>query len=131
MEGCYPYIMGGVSSWTHNLISQMPDVEFIVQTVVVDRSMRGKFRYKLPDNVIEVREIYLQDDDWVGLRPQKKLKLSTAEREALRSLVFSRDIDWPGVFAFFQNPHVTLNNLLMGKDFMEIVEEYYEACEIG
>ena len=57
VEGCYPYIMGGVSSWTHNLISQMKDVEFIVQAIIVDRSMRGKFRYNLPDNVISVREI--------------------------------------------------------------------------
>lgn len=128
VEGCYPYIMGGVSSWTHNLISQMPDVEFIIQTVVVDRSMRGKFRYRLPENVVEVREIYLQDDDWIGKKPKKKLTLSKREKEALKSLVFSRNIDWPGVFDLFGNPQITLNNLLMGKDFMEIVEEYYEEC---
>ncbi len=126
VEGCYPYIMGGVSSWTNNLISQMPDVEFIIQTVVVDRSMRGNFRYKLPENVVEVREIYLQDDDWVGKRPVKKLKLSAREREALKSLIFSTNVDWPGVFELFRNQSITLNNLLMGKDFLEIVEEYYE-----
>ncbi len=127
VEGCYPYIMGGVSSWTHNLISQMKDVEFIVQAIIVDRSMRGKFRYNLPDNVISVREIYLQDDDWVGVKKRKKLKLSSMEKEALKSLIFSNDIHWPSVFDFFQSPDITLNNLLMGKDFMEIVEEYYET----
>jgi len=126
VEGCYPYVMGGVSSWTNNLISRMPETEFLVQSIIVDRSMRGKFRYELPGNVLEVREIYLQDDDWVGLKRPRRLKLKPEEKEALKSLVFSENVDWPGVFEIFKNPHITLNNLLMGKDFLEIVSEYYE-----
>lgn len=59
---------GGVSSWVHVLTSKMPDTEFYIQALIVNREQSGKFLYALPDNVIEVREIYLQDIDWMGKR---------------------------------------------------------------
>ena len=30
VEGCYPYVVGGVSSWVHSLIRQFPNIEFII-----------------------------------------------------------------------------------------------------
>lgn len=63
VEGCYPYVVGGVSSWVHSLIKQFPNVEFIIQTIAADRSIRGKFVYEMPDNVSEIREAYVQDID--------------------------------------------------------------------
>lgn len=32
-EGCYPYVVGGVSSWVHSLIQQFPDIEFTVAAI--------------------------------------------------------------------------------------------------
>ena len=44
-EGCYPYVVGGVSSWIHSLIQSFPEHEFIVLAILANRSLRGKFVY--------------------------------------------------------------------------------------
>ena len=121
VEGCYPYIMGGVSSWVHVLTSKMPDTEFYIQALIVNREQSGKFLYDLPDNVIEVREVYLQDFDWKG--KSKKVKLSMKEKDALRSLVFSENVQWGDLFQLFDQNTISVNELLMGEDFFNIVQE--------
>ena len=60
VEGSYPYILGGVSSWVNMLITKTPQVEFVIQALITNRSASGKFKYKLPKNVVEVKEIYLR-----------------------------------------------------------------------
>ena len=93
VEGCYPYVVGGVSSWVHSLIKQFPNVEFVIQTIAADRSIRGKFVYEMPDNVSEIREAYIQDVDWVGKKKhRKKLRLSKKNFSALQSLILNEDI---------------------------------------
>ena len=57
-EGCYPYVVGGVSGWIHSMIKAFPDMEFIVLAIVSNRSQRGKFVYELPENVSAVYETY-------------------------------------------------------------------------
>ena len=61
VEGCYPYAVGGVSSWVHSMIQSFPEHEFVILAIVSSRAMRGKFVYTLPDNVTEVCELYLQE----------------------------------------------------------------------
>ena len=126
-EGCYPYVVGGVSSWIHSMIKTFPDYQFIVLAIVANRSMRGKFVYELPENVVEVRELYLQDYDWKVRRTQrrKRLKLDRAEYDALRSLLVNQQVDWDTLFAMFAEKEFLLNDLLMGADFLHAVQECY------
>lgn len=42
-EGCYPYAVGGVSSWVHSMIRSFPEHEFVILAIVSSRDMRGKF----------------------------------------------------------------------------------------
>lgn len=127
VEGCYPYVVGGVSSWVHSLIQQFPNVEFVIQTIVADRSLRGKFVYDMPQNVVEVREIYVQDTDWVGPKKhRKKFHLRKKHFLALQSLILNKDIDWDGVFDFFHTQTFSVNDLLMGKDFFLMTKALYE-----
>lgn len=123
VEGCYPYITGGVSSWVHTLTTKMPDVEFCIQALIVNREQSGDFIYKLPPNISEVREIYLEDVDWV--KGKKKVQLTDREKAALRSLVFSKSVDWGGIFDIFRRDDISINGLLMGEEFFNIVQEYY------
>ena len=51
-EGCYPYVIGGVSGWINNLITSFPEYEFIMLAIISDRSVSGKFKYTLPENLI-------------------------------------------------------------------------------
>lgn len=127
-EGCYPYVVGGVSSWVHSLIQQFPNIEFSVAAIVADRTISGKFAYKLPDNLTEVREIYLNDYQWLQGRKKHRLanvSLDSEEYEALRGLVIGERVNWSVVFRMFQEKHMSIDRLLMGKEFLNIAQEVY------
>ena len=57
IEGSYPFITGGVSSWVHELISGLPYVEFSLFTLSPEANQT--LRYKLPPNVVELRDVVL------------------------------------------------------------------------
>lgn len=128
-EGCYPYVVGGVSSWIHSLIQQFPNIEFVLTTIVSGRSERGKFVYNFPQNITEVYEIYINDCLWKNsgkLKKHKRLRLNSADFEAVRSLVIGDNVNWKRVFDVFQNRITNINDFLMGEDFLKIAEEVYE-----
>ena len=124
-EGCYPYTVGGASAWTQMLISSLPDVEFVVQTVIVGREESGKFKYTLPPNVVEIRETYLNDTDRM-VKKGRRRRMSRQQREAFRGLVFGENVQWELIFDFFYETNVSVNDVLMGTDFFDIVKEYYD-----
>lgn len=133
-EGCYPYVVGGVSSWIHSLIQSFPQIDFCVIAILGTRSQRGKFVYQLPDNLVEVYEVYLQDVDWSprdrrGTESDEisRMRLSPTQYNALRSLIFGENIDWENIFHLFQGRHFSLSKLLMSPPYLSIVTEYYKA----
>lgn len=123
-EGCYPYTVGGVSGWVHNLIQSFPEQEFVILSVISDRSLRGKYIYELPDQVTEVHELYLDDFEW-GRKRRKQKKLRRKEYHALRSLLLNRQADWETLFDLFQEEKLSPNDILMGEDFLHAVTEFY------
>lgn len=125
-EGCYPYVVGGVSSWIHSMIKSFPRVEFIVLSIISDRSQSGKFAYELPENVSAVYEAYLDDCDWGhGPKRGRRTRLNEKEYRALRSIVLNEDVDWETLFELFQKERFSIDDLLMGADFLHIVQECY------
>ncbi len=123
-EGCYPYVVGGVSGWVHGLIRSFPEHEFVILAVVADRSQRGKYIYEIPENVKEIHELYLNDADW-GRKKRRRRRLSKKEYHALRSLVLNQQVEWELLFNLFQKEKVSANDILMGEDFLHAVTEYY------
>ncbi|MFN3691970.1 MAG: GT4 family glycosyltransferase PelF, partial [Fervidobacterium sp.] len=63
VEGTYPYITGGVSSWIQMLIENMPEVEFDVVHLAPWRWTRS-FSYKLPKNLKTLHEYLLFSADY-------------------------------------------------------------------
>ena len=127
-EGCYPYLVGGVSSWVHSMIKQFPDYQFVILAIVANRSFRGKFKYELPENVIEVHELYLEDYDWTGDfdRHHRAIKLKNKEYDALKSLLLNQNVDWENLIHLFTEKKFSLNDFLMGEDFFQAVLECYQ-----
>ena len=123
VEGCYPYAVGGVSSWIHSIIRSFPEYDFVLQTIVPNRSMRGAFMYTVPDNVSEIHELYLEDVDW----DRRHRRMSRREASALHSLLLDQQIDWESLMDYWQQPGCSLNKLLMGEDFLLAVEHFYEV----
>lgn len=124
-EGCYPYVVGGVSGWINSMIKSFPNVEFIILTIVANRSIRGKFVYELPENVIQVYELYLEDVEWKQTK-RKKQKVSKKEYQEILNMILNKETDWDVVFDFFQKEHVSLDEFLMGKEFLHMVQECYQ-----
>lgn len=126
-EGCYPYVVGGVSGWINNLICSFPRVSFSVLAIISDRSISKKFQYTLPENVTEVHEVYLNDCEWTGKgKSRKHCHLSAKEAAALKSLLLGKDTDWVTLTTLLQSRKFSLNALLMGPDFLDAVIECYE-----
>ena len=61
LEGSYPYIHGGVSTWMHSYIQAMPEHEFVLWVIGAKAADRSRFVYDLPGNVAEVHEVFLDD----------------------------------------------------------------------
>lgn len=123
-EGCYPYVVGGVSGWIHSMIQSFPEEEFLLLTIIANRSMRGKFAYELPENVTQVYELYLDDVEWEDHK--RKAKVTKKEYQELLKMMLNQQADWNVIFDFFQKKQVSLNAFLMGKDFLHMVQECYK-----
>ena len=124
-EGCYPYVVGGVSGWVHNMIKTFPEQEFILLTIIANRDLSGRFAYELPENVTEVYELYLEDADWRSVNKRHKTRLNQKEYHALRSLILNHEVEWDEMFDFFRNHQISINQLLMGEDFYHAVLDCY------
>lgn len=128
LEGCYPYVTGGVSTWIHQYIQAMPQHEFVIWAVGASSEDRGKFKYKLPENVAEIREIFLNDALTMGFEKQH-YRFSEAEFSALREFINCRKPDWDLLFQMYHDNKVSPIAFLMSEEFLEILmkichEEY-------
>ena len=59
LEGTYPYVSGGVSTWVHQIVSAMPDLRFSVLFIGAEKAKDAKYAYELPANIVSVEEAYL------------------------------------------------------------------------
>jgi glycosyltransferase involved in cell wall biosynthesis len=61
LEGTYPFVSGGVSSWMHQIISHLPELRFALVFIGGSRESYGEARYPLPPNVAHLECHYLAD----------------------------------------------------------------------
>ena len=53
LEGTYPFVSGGVSSWVHQIITGIPERTFAVVFIGGSQSMYDRIRYELtPDGKV-------------------------------------------------------------------------------
>ena len=129
-EGCYPYEIGGVSSWIHSIINTFPNIDFSLIAIIASRETSGKFKYKIPDNLISIYEVYLNDYEYASentKNSERKIKLSKDEINALHSLVSGDNVDWECIFNLFARKKPSVDKLLMGKDFLDVIIDFYKS----
>ena len=61
LEGTFPYVRGGVSSWIRQLIEGMPQLSFSIIYLGSDSQSHGEPVYELPANVIHLETHFLLD----------------------------------------------------------------------
>ena len=90
--------------------------------------MSAEFKYELPRNLTAVYEVYLNDMDWGHRRrySRRRTKLKEKEYRALRSIISDEAVDWNTIFEMFQKKKFSVDDLVMGADFLQIVKDYYQ-----
>ena len=61
LEGTFPFVSGGVSSWVNQIIRAFPDIRFGICFVGSRRDDYDGARYTLPDNVVHFEDHYLHE----------------------------------------------------------------------
>lgn len=122
-EGCYPYVPGGVSSWIQTLCSAYKDVEFVIWALATTREEMYEYSYDIPENVKEIRTIYLGDEEF--RKTHHKVVLSREERAVLKNLVIAsvEEIDWVGILELIRKYRKYLGDILLSESFFEICLE--------
>lgn len=123
LEGCYPYVHGGVSSWMHQYIQAMPDTEFVLWCIGANSSGKGKYKYELPANVVEIHEVFLDDALELKLnkRERRHLNLTDQEKEEFTKLFSGQCLDWDVMFELFHVKKVNPVSVLMSEEFLQIL----------
>ena len=63
LEGTYPYVRGGVSSWVHQLISGLPQYSFYLVFLGGTKESYGEQRYTLPANVLGLETHFIMQHE--------------------------------------------------------------------
>lgn len=124
-EGSYPYITGGVSSWIHSIINQMPEHEFVIYAIGAQTKQKGQYKYKLPNNVVEVKEMFLdaylfEEGEW-----GHRFKLTTSQQQDMMALLSGEgSINWGSIFDLLRTSKFRrAADFLSSKDYFDILEQ--------
>jgi glycosyltransferase involved in cell wall biosynthesis len=134
LEGTYPYISGGVSTWVHQIISALPDVRFALFFLGANRAATGAKKYELPPNIVALEELYLFDPLPRSERTPGKPLPAVREKvyDQLRGF-FSRDDTEEPTERFLDltraiaasAPTLTCANLWQDREARAIIESVY------
>jgi len=133
LEGTYPFVSGGVSSWVHHLISRLPHLRFSILHI---SPIAGFFPegpiYEMPANVISLDEVYLHR----YRMPKGRIRLSADEVRTrvarFRDLVRDMQDGATGAFAAFldairnEGDETSAFTFLQSRPSWDVLVEAYE-----
>lgn len=122
LEGCYPYVYGGVSTWVNQYILSKPNHEFILLTIGANKKDRQKFVYDIPKNVIKIQEIFL-DEDIKSNSKMKKYKSSDIFLKEIKNLILGKKVNWKNIFDEVKNSNWNANDFFEGKQYLNIIKD--------
>ena len=126
-EGSYPYVTGGVSSWIQSMMTNMPQHEFIIVSISAKKEQEMVSRYEAPKNLVKIYDIYLDSFLEENIESGKRYDILDEEKEAFRSLIGGKEINWPVLFNLLVSDRIdSILNFLASKDFFDIV---YDLCK--
>ena len=123
LEGSYPYVRGGVSTWVDSYIRGLPQYEFLLWTINDQEEKQGQFVYELPDNVVSVSENFINTSLNLRIRKNPNLKLSQAEKMAFQELIKREHPDWQVLLdSFNQHPGRPVE-FFLSNDFLDMLKD--------
>lgn len=132
LEGSYPYVAGGVSTWAHELMLAQQHLSFHLLVLKADDSPAQR-KFTLPDNVIGVTEIALQQGE-TRIRAGRNTEAMMRRLEpALQRLLHNgRRDDLRAVLETLRaHPSVTRADLLNSEPAFEMLQRIYANSAPG
>jgi polysaccharide biosynthesis protein PelF len=74
LEGTFPYVRGGVSSWVNEMIRAFPDLRFAIAFIGSRAEDYRGSAYALPENVVHFEAHYLYEQDAPSFRRAKQIR---------------------------------------------------------
>lgn len=102
LEGTYPYVRGGVSSWVHQIIQGLPEFKFAIVFIGSRAEDYGTMNYQFPENVVHFEQHYLQSAGQT--KPAKQIN----EEQIEEAFTKSRELH-----DLFQRPKTRLTKKLV------------------
>lgn len=132
LEGTYPYVRGGVSSWIHQIIQGLPEFTFAINFIGDKAESYPTMHYQLPENVIDLKCIYLVSEDNI-----KKPKARAGNKEAFIQVQKMHDefrnnkeSDYQALGSLLRHIHqykdLDINDFLYSEQSWSFITEQYE-----
>lgn len=137
LEGTFPYVKGGVSSWIDQAVNAMPDVTFGIHFIGGPRDLYHGRAYKLGANILAYEEDFLTGNPPAGRRrasPKTRLNFAIAVDRLIGAL------NGPDELAAFwvvsdmvtdDRSHLSLDDLFATPEGWEVVRHTYNRFARG
>ena len=133
LEGTYPYVSGGVSSWVYQILKEFHDLTFAIIYLGPHRSSQRRLHYEIPENVVDIREFYLFDYRIEKEQKGRNLKENFQKIEKFLLSIKSLDpSNFDEVYNLVGNSatrSVSLYDLAYSKESWEVVRHLYDLEE--
>ena len=131
LEGTWPYVRGGVSSWVNQLILGLPELTFSVFFIGGQRENYEKRHYAIPPNVVHIEEHFLAGS-WVPkaapISPRRQAPVQL--RRDLHAFLHHPDepsaAQGDALVDAFAQGSVTLDDFMYSRASWEAITEGYE-----
>ena len=124
LEGSYPYVRGGVSTWVDGVIRAMPEHEFILWTITDTEEVQGNYKYEIPDNVVEIHENSLNSSFNLRIQKNPNLKLTSTEKIAVSQLLRHGNPEWQILLESFHEQVNKPVEFFISEEFLTILKEF-------
>jgi glycosyltransferase involved in cell wall biosynthesis len=111
----------------------MPEYEFVLIAINPDSTRRGQYRYELPDNLVNIYELFLDEIQKKPGKWNRRIPLKKDEIKQLMNILVNKPVEWEVLFKAFSRPEFTgLNgtDILLSQIFYDLIclvyKEKYE-----
>jgi len=131
LEGTYPYVTGGVSSWIHQLVNALPELRFAIFHISATQGEAHEPRYKMPPNVVSLVDVGIHGGDEPALKGE--VTEAAAWETIWRYHEEMKDGRADGLEGLLGqiSPHAgagpSVHDFIYGKPSWEIVRRLYET----
>lgn len=130
LEGTYPYVSGGVSSWVHNLIRSLPEIGFAGVCILPSADQKWKPKYEIPENFTNLPPIYLHNYNLgkKGGADKKKRQEHVKQLRLFHKELFrERNVsNFENILPYFHSEKgLSPYDMIHGKEAWDLVVEFY------